>query len=184
MLFHNTDSATHSVAFTNGRCSLTLSPGEQAGPGNELGPDNPDCKDNFMLFVGSYGYTVDGKFPGTVETVPAYRSVSLKARTHKVRRGERLTLHGRVMWDNSCCEFATKAPFPVIVLARYAGSRMFKPIATVVMGGRPDTHDFWHLKVRPGQVTTYIAEVNGQLAGGQIWKRARSRPFTVRMRRY
>lgn len=183
MLFDNKDSVTHAVVFANGLCSLTLSPGEAAGPGNELGPDNPNCHDNFTFEVGSYAYSVDGTVPGTVDTVPASRSVTLIARTHRIRRGERLTLHGRATWDNSCCEFATKAPFPVIVLARYAGSHTFKAIATVAMGGSPDASDVWHLKVRPGIATTYIAEVNGQLPEGRIWKQATSHPFTVRLRR-
>jgi hypothetical protein len=183
MLFENKDSVVHRVVFANGLCSLTLSPGEQAGPGNELGPDNPNCHDNFTFYVGRYAYTMDGKFFGTVETMPAFRSVTLKARTHKVRRGEPLTLHGEVMWDNNATSLATKAPFPVIVLARYAGSHTFKAMATVAMGGVVDTQDSWQLKVRPGEATTYIAEVTGQLPGGQIWKHATSRPFTVRMRR-
>jgi plastocyanin len=183
MLFDNKDSVTHTVVFANGLCSLTLSPGEHAGPGNELGPDNPDCNDNFTFYVGSYAYTVDGKFPGTVETMPAFRSVTLKARTHKVRRGERLTLHGKVMWDNNVTSLATKAPFPVIVLARYAGSHSFKAIATVSMGPAGDASGLWHLKVRPGIATTYIAKVTGQLSNGRIWKQATSRRFAVRMRR-
>jgi hypothetical protein len=183
MLFDNKDSVTHTVVFANGLCSLTLSPGEQAGPGNELGPDNPNCNDNFTFYVGSYAYTVDGKFPGIVETMPAFRSVTLKARTHRVRRGERLTLHGEVMWDNNATSLATKAPFPVIVLARYAGSHTYRAIATVTMGGLVDTHDVWRLKVRPGIATTYIAELTGQLSNGRIWKQAASRPFAVRMQR-
>jgi plastocyanin len=183
MLFDNKDSVTHTVVFANGLCSLTLAPGEQAGPGNEVGPDNPNCKNNFTFVVGSYAYSVDRKFPGTVETSPAYRSVTLTARTHRIRRGARLMLHGQVMWDNNATSLATKAPFPVIVLARYAGSHAFKAIATVTMRGVVDVRDVWHLKVRPGVATTYIAEVNGQLPGGQIWKQATSHPFTVRMRR-
>jgi hypothetical protein len=77
----------------------------------------------------------------------------------------------------------SKAPFPVIVLARYAGAHAFKAIATVTMPGGVDVQDSWHLKVRPGVATTYIAELTGQLPGGQIWQHATSRPFTVRMRR-
>jgi plastocyanin len=177
MLFDNTDSVTHTVVFANGLCSLTLSPGEQAGPGNELGPDNPDCNDNFTFGVGSYAYSVDGTHSGTVDTLPAYRSVTLEARTHALRAGERLTLHGRVAWDNTCCEFATTVPFPVVVLARSAGSDSFKVVAAVA------TRGLWHVKVRPGVATTYIAKVSGQLPGALIWRQATSRPFTVRMRR-
>jgi hypothetical protein len=184
MLFDNKDSVTHTVVFANGLCSLTVAPGEQVGPGNGVNGSEPtNCMTNFPFYVGSYAYTVDGKSPGTVETMPAYRSVTLTARTHRIRRGGRLMLHGQVMWDNNATSLATKAPFPVIVLARNAGSHAFKAIATVTMGGFVDIRDVWHLKVRPGIATTYIAEVNGQLPGGRIWKQATSRPFTVRMRR-
>jgi len=169
LAFYNADSVTHTVVFANGLCSLTLSAGEQ---GNE-------CFYS-AFYVGSYPYTVDGKVPAMVETTPAYRSVTLTARSHKVRRGERLTLHGQVTWNNTCCEFADKAPFPVIVLARYAGTHTFKTIATVAVGGMPDTHDLWRLKVRPGVATTYIAELNGD---EQIWRQATSSQFTVRMHR-
>ena len=126
---------------------------------------------------------MDGKFAGTAETMPAFRSVTVEARTHQVRRGEPLTLHGKVMWDNNATSFATKAPFPVIVLARYAGSHSFKAVATVAMGPAGDASGLWHLKVRPGIATTYIAEVTGQLSNGRIWKQATSRQFAVRMRR-
>jgi hypothetical protein len=170
--FDNADSVTHAVVFANGLCSLTIAPGEQS-----------DTCAYLAFFVGSYAYSVDGKTPGMVDTTPAFRSVTLSARTHRIRRGERLTLHGRATWDNTCCEFATKAPFPVTVLARYAGSQPFKEIATVSMEGSPDATDVWHLKVRPGVATTYVAEVSGQPPGGQIWKQARSRPLTLRLGR-
>ncbi len=109
--------------------------------------------------------------------------MTLSAGTHRVRRGERLTLHGRATWDNTCCSTATRPPFPVIVLARYAGSRIFKPIAKVTMGGLVDATDLWHLKVRPGVTTTYVAELNGQLPQGTIWSQATSRQFTVHIGR-
>lgn len=184
MLFDNKDSVTHTVVFANGFCSLTVAPGEQVGPGNGVNGSEPtNCLTNFPFYVGSYAYTVDGKFSGTVETMPASRSVTLTARTHEIRRGERLTLHGQVIWDDNATSMAApKAPFPVIVLARYRGSHTLKVVATVVMGGLPDAHDFWHLNVRPGITTTYIAEVSGQLPAGRIWKQVTSRPFTVRMR--
>ena len=182
MVFHNQDSVTHTVAFANGLCSLTVSPGEWVGPAYSVNGSQA-CNNNVPFYVGSYPYTVDGKVPGMVETTPASRSVTLTARTHIVRRGQRVTLHGRVTWDNNCCEFANTAPFPVIVLARYPGSRIFKAIATVTMLGGGDVQDSWRLKLRPGVATTYIAQLTGQLSGGPIWQPATSRPFTVRMRR-
>jgi plastocyanin len=161
LLFSNTDSVTHSVVFANGLCSLTVTPGERVGPASSVnGSQHPDCDDNFSFCVGSYAYTVDGKFPGTLETMPAYRAVTLRARTHRIRRGERLTLHGRAMWDNNATSLATQAAFQVIVLARYAGSHTLEPIATVAISPG-DASGLWHLKVRPGIATTYIAELNG-----------------------
>jgi hypothetical protein len=183
MVFHDEDSVTHTVVFANGLCSLTVTPGEWVGPGYSVnGSLHPDCNDNVPFYHGSYPYTVDGKAPGRVDTALAYRSVTLTARTHKVRRGQRLTLYGSARWDNNATPLANKAPFPVIVLARHAGSQTFRAIARVTMGGSPDASDVWHLTVRSGVATTYIAELSGQLPGGAIWKRATSRPFTVRMR--
>lgn len=184
MVFYNKDSVTHTVIFANGLCSLIVSPGEWVGPSYSVnGSQHPDCNNNVPFYVGSYPYSVDGKAPGMVETTPAYRSVTLTARTHRVRRGQRLTLHGKARWDNNATSMWSTPPFPVIVLARYAGTHAFKAIATVTMPADVDVQDVWHLKVRPGIATTYIAELTGQLPGGQIWQQATSRPFTVRIRR-
>ena len=184
MVFDNKDSVTHTVVFANGLCSLTVTPGEWVGPAYSVnGSQHPDCNDNVPFYVGGYPYTVDGKVSGMVETAPAFRSVTLTARTHRVRRGQRLTLHGTARWDNNATPMSSTPPFPVIVLARYAGSHTFKAIATVTMPGGVDVQDSWHFTVRPGVATTYIAELTGQLPGGQIWRQATSRPFTVRVRR-
>jgi plastocyanin len=184
MVFYNKDSVTHTVVFANGRCSLTITPGEWVGPSYSVnGSQHPECNNNVPFYVGSYPYTVDGKVPGMVETTPAFRSVTLTARTHRVWRGQRLTLHGTAKWDNNATSMSSTAPFPVIVLARHAGAHAFKVIATVTMPVGVDVQDSWHLKVRPGVATTYIAELTGQLPGGEIWQQATSRPFTVRMRR-
>jgi len=183
LLFDNKDSVTHTVVFANGLCSLTVSPGEAVGPGNSVnGSEHPDCNDNFPFYVGSYAYAVDGKVPGTVDTAPAGRSVTLTARTHKIRRGEQLTLHGRVTWNNQGCDLTAKVPFPVVVLARSNAGQALRQIAVVTVGNGPHG-DVWQLHVRPGVTTTYIAEANGQLPEGPIWAVARSRVFTVRMRR-
>jgi hypothetical protein len=186
MLFSNMDSVTHTVVFASGRCSLTVSPEEAVGPGNSVnGSLHPDCTNDFPFFVGTYGYTVDGKVAGTVDTVPASRSVTLTARTNKLRRGQRLTLHGRVSWNNQCCDLTSNVPFPVIVLARNRARRPFRQIATVAV--RHGTHgDVWQLRVRPGVSTTFLAEANGQLPEGQIWASAKSRSYSVQVgaRRY
>jgi plastocyanin len=182
VVFHNQDSMTHTVVFANGLCSLTVTPGQWVGPAYSVNGSQA-CNNNAPFYVGSYPYTVDDKVGGVVETTPAYRSVTLTARAHRVRRGQRLTLHGTAKWDNNATSLSNTAPFPVIVLARYPGAHAFKPIATVTMPGGGDAQGSWQLKVRAGVATTYIAQLTGQLPGGQIWQQATSRPFTIRMRR-
>ncbi|HJQ73477.1 MAG TPA: hypothetical protein VJ814_01230 [Gaiellaceae bacterium] len=182
MDFVNRDSVTHTVVFANGRCTVSVPPGYALGPGNDVVLPGqqpvplPDCHDDFPFYVGSYAYTVDGRFAGTVETAPLHRSVTLTARAHRIRRGVRLTLHGRVSW--SPLGPGSRAPFPVVVLARTDGKHPFEPIATV-----PVTAQGWRLSVRPGVTTTYVAEANGQLPEGQVWTPATSRAFTLRVRR-
>ena len=85
LIFENTDSVAHTVVFANGLCTLTLPPSTQ---------EWFLCNPHFPTYVGSYAYTVDGKFPGTAVVRPLRRSVSLTARRHGIRRGTRLTLHG------------------------------------------------------------------------------------------
>jgi plastocyanin len=183
LAFVNKDSVTHTVVFANGLCSLSVSPGEAVGPDNSInGSQLPDCNSDFPLYVGSYAYTMDGKFPGTVNTSAGRRAVTLTARSHRIRPGARLRLHGLARWDDTATPTASRAPFPVIVLAHEAGSPGYRVIARVTMKGLVDTRDVWHLRVRPVVATTYIAELTGQLPGGTIWKPAKSRHFTIRMR--
>jgi hypothetical protein len=180
--FYNPDSVTHTVVFENGLCSLALTP--LTGSGGLFGLPG-SCNDPFWLYAGSYAYTVDGKFTGTVVTTPWRRSVTLKARTHTVRRGTRLTLHGRVSWNG----FSRGTQwFPVIVLARHDSNHPFKRIATVPLSWGRTFLDRWNLAVQPSETTTYIAKVAGQFQfkgvfpHGQLWTNARSRPFTIRVR--
>lgn len=179
--FFNTDSVTHTVVFANGLCSVTLAPG-QGGYGGGF------CSSRFTSLVGSYPYTVDGKFPGTVVTAPWPRSVTLTARTHTIRGGARLTLHGQVTRSNT----GAAPPPPVIVLARRSSQQPFKPVATVRTRGAHKAVYAWKLEVQPGATTTYLAEVTTQRPcyfpasrcahpQGQIWANAKSRPFTVRV---
>ena len=191
MEFHNKDSVAHTVVFANGRCTVSVPPGYWIGPGGQsVYPGQqvvpqPGCNDNFPFYVGSYAYSVDGKFSGAVETRPLRRFVTLEARTHRVARGSRLTLHGEVIWGTQDGIFVTRTPFPVIVVARYEGQRTFEPLATVAVryvGGRNGGFR-WQLSVRPGVTTSYLAEVTGQLPEGQVWTKARSRLLTVRMGR-
>jgi hypothetical protein len=126
--FDNMDSVTHTVVFANGLCSITLNPGEQGGPGAVVnGVQHPACMDNFTFFVGDYPYTVDGKFAGTVVTTPLRRVVTLTARTHVIRRGTSLTLHGRVSWFNYN-PLLPREQFRVVVLSRHDGRHAFEPM--------------------------------------------------------
>jgi hypothetical protein len=174
LIFANGDSVSHTVVFANGLCTLTVPADDEA-----------TCKDPFTSFVGSYPYTVDDKFPGTVGTTPLRRFVTLTARTHNIRGGTRLTLRGRVSFDcpDPCLMGRTSGRHyvSVVVLAR-DGKRPFQSIATVNPRYLAQVPGRWSLTVRPGETTTYIARVTGQLPQGRLWTDARSRPFTVRIR--
>jgi hypothetical protein len=190
LVFINEDSVAHTVVFAEGRCSLNVPPGEP--PDNEV-----HCFDHghgqWPLYVGTYAYTVDGEFPGTVDVVGFPRSVSLTARTHTVRLGSPVKLHGQLTVKSP----SGHGPAPCVlsglhdrsatirVLARHDHSHPFQRIAMFVRRGNPDrsnrhgcTFD-WQLKVRPGLRTTYIAD---SPFGTKWWKPATSRPFTVRVR--
>ena len=178
--FYNQDSGPHTVVFANGLCSLTVTAGE-------VGPVG--CSSSFMLYAGTYAYTVDGKFPGTVITTPLSRSVSLTARGHTIRAGTGLTVHGHVTRSNT----GAAPPPPVIVLARHNSGQPFEPVATVRTKGDHEAVYGWKLDVHPEVATTYIAEVTAQRLcyypasrcahpQGQVWANAKSRPFTVRGR--
>lgn len=180
--FQNVDSVTHTVVFANGHCTVTLSAGE---PARWL-----DCSNfNLVSYAGSHAYTVDGKFTGTVVTAPLHRSVSLTARTHVMRAGARLTLHGQVWRSNT----GRAPPPPVVVLARHNSKQPFEPLATVRTRGSHQAVYGWKLDVQPDVTTTYIAEVTAQricyypASGcahpqGQVWTNASSRPFRIRIR--
>jgi len=165
--FFNTDSVTHTVVFANGLCSVTLTPGTG-------GINGGFCNHPFTYHAGSYAYTEDGKFPGTVVTKLWSRSVTLTARTHTIQGGTRLTLNGQV----TRADWQYSPPASVEVLARHNATQPFKPIAWVHPGGVGAVSAYeWKLTVRPNVTTTYIAKVPGR----QIWTNAKSRPFTVRI---
>lgn len=173
LVFVNDDSVSHRVVFTDGRCSLDVAPGsapETIQTGVNACP--------FPMYVGSYAYTEDGKFPGSVRLLAAPRSVTLTAPTHKIRRGAPLMLHGALTFAQAG-EPVPKPPFPVIVLARHGRQHAFhriRMLAASLQGGQ----FVWQLRVHPRTRTTYIARVKGE---PRIWKQARSRPFTIRIRR-
>jgi hypothetical protein len=177
----------HTVVFANGLCSITLAPGQQGGPGVVAnGVEHPECTDNFTFYVGSYPYTVDGKFTGTVVTRPLRRTVTLTAPRHGIRRGTSLTLHGRVSWFDYN-PMLQRPQFRVIVLARHDGEHIFKPVTTGRLWSS-QSYEWpngsisysWKRQVHPGETTTYTAKVTGYQ---WFWSDATSRAFTVRVRR-
>src|SRR5262249_54431371 len=128
--FHNTDSVSHTVVFANGLCTLTLGPGSWGGPGSVVnGVPHPKCNDNFPFDVGSYAYTVDGKFAGMVVTTPLRRVVTLTARSHSIRRGTGLRVRGQVSWSLQTSPLLGRQYLPVIVLARDDSRHPFEPVA-------------------------------------------------------
>jgi hypothetical protein len=180
--FSNPDTVTHKVVFANGSCSLTLAAGE-------LTPCSDYTLANSSFYAGSYAYTVDGKFSGTVVTTPLSRSVSLTARTRMIRDGSRVTLHGQVVRSNS----GAAPPPPVVLLARHDGRQPFERVATARTRGPHQATYGWKLAVQPHVTTTYIATVTAQRLcyypasrcahpHGQVWVDARSLPLTIRIR--
>jgi len=180
--FFNGDSVTHTVVFANGLCSLTLAP-------DQGGYNGGFCDNGFTSSLGSYPYTEDGKFPGTVVTVPWRRSVTLTARTHTIPAGKRLTLHGLVSQSNT----GAAPPPPVLILARRNSRQPFEQVATARTKGSHQATYGWKLSVHPDVTTTYIAKVTAQRTcyfpvrrcarqDAQVWINAKSRPLTIRIR--
>lgn len=162
------------VVFANGLCSLTVAPQQSS-----------ECDNNPTFYVGTYAYTVDGRFAGTVVTSPLRRAVNLTAPRHVIPRGTSLTLHGRVSWFDYN-PFLPRPRFRVIVLARHDGEHVFKPVTTGRLWSsqpfeRPNgsISYSWKRKVHPGETTTYVAKVTGYQ---WFWSDATSRAFTVRIR--
>ena len=177
----NNDPLAHTVDFANERCSLTVPPG---------GPPHVDhgCGNSFLEFVGNHSYTEDGSFPGKVDVVGFARSVSLTARTHSLRRGSQLTLHGQLTEAKAgggpYCGAHQSA---VWILRRHDPGNPFQRIlqqaavskSTQVRQGSDGCTYAWQLRVRPGERITYIAELKSD---ARVWKDATSRPFTVLIR--
>ena len=175
--FSNTDTVTHTVDFANGSCSLQIAPG-----GRE------QCTSGFMSYVGDYSYTVDGTSQAQLVVEAVGRRVSLGARRRSIRRGNQLRLHGRLQEQNSNWSPPSAGiPQPIIVLARHNGHQPFRRIAVVTAKvhrptkGAPFGELLWQVRVRPQRHMIYIAEANSQPKGGQVWQRATSKPFRVRV---
>jgi hypothetical protein len=175
--FSNTDTVPHTVDFANGLCSLQIAPG-----GRE------QCASDFMSYVGDYPYTVDGTSQAGLVVEAVGRRVSLGARSHTIHRGNQLRLHGRLQEENSNWSPPSAGiPQPIIVLARHSGHQPFRRIAVVTAKvhrptkGAPFGELLWQVRVRPQRHMIYIAEANSQPKGGQVWERAASKPFRVRV---
>lgn len=177
----NQDSVTHTVVFANGLCSIQVVPGEYDGQcADGFGPGN---------YVGSYAYTVDNTFQGSIVAVADGRSVSLNGRRHTIRRGSELKLHGRLQ-DYDLSPPGAGPEQPIIVLARHDSHHPFRRLAVVMakLHPTPQSHVhpwgvlLWQLRVRPRARTIYIAEANSQPPGGQVWQHAWSKPFKVLVR--
>lgn len=175
--FVNSDSVPHTVVFAGGHCSFTLPPGSGGGC-NEGGPNRP----------GTYPYSVDGKFPGTIDVVGLFRSLTLTAGAHTIRLGSRVTLLGQLTIANEGAPFCgLRESDPIVVLARHDPSQPLRRIAMFPMAGRSRSKRAvnnhctysWQRRFRPGLSTTYIAKTFGGL---QVFKPATSRPVTVRVR--
>lgn len=168
-VWQNEDAVAHTIDFANGLCSLQIAPG---GIGQ--------CANGFSGYVGKYAYTVDGTIQASVDVIAAARSVTLTARTHTIARHSRLRLHGTLA-DYDLSPPAVGSRQPVIVLARHDRHHPFHRIASV-MARVHGMHLTWQLHVRPRARAIYIVEANFQPKGGQVWQRAWSRPFRVRLR--
>lgn len=175
----NTDTVTHSVVFANGLCSLQVAPG-----GTER------CTSGFTAYAGDYPYTVDGTSQAQLAVEAIERSVSLSARSHVVRHGSQLTLHGRLRDIQYGSPPNAGSEQPIVVLARPDRYHAFHRVAVVgaklhLPKGEPPFYGklLWRLRVHPRAKTIYIAEANYQPQGGQVWQRAWSKPFRVRVGR-
>ena len=162
----NNDSFPHTVVFANGLCSLQLVPG-QAG----------NCTSAFWEYVGTYPYTVDGTTQASVVVTPSFRTVTLTARSHTIKPGARLLLHGTLGFYEPSGLFFHMS---VIVLARHDRHHAFQRIAMAAEPGkRQSSGSPWQLHVHPTTTTTYIAEATEQPHAGQFWTNATSKPFRV-----
>lgn len=165
----NQDTVSHTVVFANGRCSLQLAPG---GYG--------ECYDDFIGQVGTYPYTMDGTIQASLVITAEGRAISLVGKSHTIKRGAGLTLHGELDIPILSPPVPPAAQ-PVIVLARTDRYHAFHRIR-VVTARAHGWHLRWQLRVRPQARTIYIAEASFQPKGGQYWDRAWSKSFRVTVR--
>ena len=150
--FVNTDSVAHKVVFAGGHCSFDVPPGGEGG-----------CRASGPTRVGTYHYTVDGTFPGTVHVVGLFRAVTIGARTDTIKLGRRVKLQGRLTFDSEGPGFCgPRSGAVLLLLARHGRGQPFKRIAMFPVAGQPDSKRTvndrcsygWQREVRPGLSTT------------------------------
>jgi hypothetical protein len=182
--FVNHDSVAHTLWFAHrskpsSYCNLN--------PVDQPPPTIAPCGVGIAERLGRFDYSVDNQFPGKIIVVALQRSVSLTARTHVVRLGRPLRLHGQETYDDRTLTAVCSENFGTLlrVFARQATGKPFRRIAmfparkpTHKRPGRHGCSYRWQLKVRPGMTTTYIV----QTERGGWFKQATSKPFTVMVR--
>jgi hypothetical protein len=134
--WQNPDTVAHTVTFADGVCSLQVEPG---GYG--------ECSIDFQ--AGRYSYTVDGTTQASITFVLAGRSVTLRARSHTIRRGSPLRLHGLLDYDTGGNPPVGFTDVPVAVLARHDRHHPFRQIATAATGEKGTGGWPWWLDLRP-----------------------------------
>lgn len=171
VMFTNTDTVTHTIAFANSSCSGDVAP-------------NAGLLCDVSYNVGDYAYTVDGTTQASVTVAPEPRAVTLTAKHHGFHLGSRLRLHGSLAAHVIGSPPPLRGPrMPVSVFARPDADHPFHLIA--IVHSRPfkkphyPAHSVWVLWVRPHAHTTYVVEANSQPKAGQFWANAQSKPFGV-----
>ena len=147
--------------------------------------------------------TATGPSPSTVRMAASWKLEfrNTDSRTHTIRAGARLSLHGQVARSDRGSGLNVTLPVLVVVLARHS-KQPFEPVATVrarFQGSLTNASHYhayyrWKLNVQPDVTTTYLAKVTSQRwcvrpaslcahPQGQLWTNPKSRPFTVRIRK-
>ena len=127
--------------------------------------------------MGDFAYTVNGTIQASIVVRAEGRIVTLKATSHRIGRGSKLLLHGKLAVATTSPPMLQGPRQPVILLARPDRYHPFHRIAVVT--AKPahrstnlrNAHSDWQLRVRPGTNKIYIAEANSQPQGGQVWQR-------------
>ena len=167
-VWQNVDTVTHTVTFAGGLCSLQVAPGQIE-----------HCP-TFPWQVGQYAYTVDGSVQASITFLPEFRDITLTAKSHTIRPGAHLLLHGLLSYGTGPIPPGPFTDMPVMVLARPDRHHPFQEIATAATG-RLASHGGWPwwLGVHPTKTTIYIAEEPTD----PLLQNATSKPLKVVVRR-